>query len=172
MKRRFPRRDVSGAPGWQVNSAGVLFHNRREAIITDSIAGWPTVDMGRDYAGPILPAGNQGCSERLRLVDEIVAYEFCERPDVGLRGCHVLHLDGDMSNCHPENLRWAPSPAYAMRMNEHRITLLLCPDWIPKRRSREWAATSTFKRRGPTFVSSNSVEGWKPVGQKGNANAA
>jgi hypothetical protein len=94
------------------------------------------VDVGEDYRGPV-PA--QGCTKRcpgceatakpllaggklvwaqdpndhvpsrLRLLDEIVAFEFLERPDGwGWLSFSVHHIDGDSENCAANNLLWAP----------------------------------------------------------------
>src|ERR1700722_11702119 len=108
--RRYERRKVTGAQGWEVNSQGVAYKHRHIQPITDELAGLPTLDLGKDYKGPIPSASLQSSRyDPHRLLEEIVAWEFLGPAHGGVRGLGgmmVVHLDGDSWNCAADNLSW------------------------------------------------------------------
>jgi hypothetical protein len=79
------------------------------------VVGLPSVDLGREYTGPIPSAGlfpryakvSQDLHPTHRLLEEIVAYEFLGPPEHW--GMRAAHLDGDNWNCRADNLMSLPS---------------------------------------------------------------
>jgi hypothetical protein len=82
----------------------------------------PTIDLGKDYRGPIPSASlrpshdvtviadgeeqiQPGDTER--LLEEVVAYEFLGFPPGGFCTMMVRHLDGNTDNCAADNLAWS-----------------------------------------------------------------
>ncbi|MCU1695736.1 MAG: hypothetical protein JWR34_1799 [Mycobacterium sp.] len=111
--KRYERKAITGAKGWQVNAAGVVSRSRHEQTVTNSIAGLPSINLRNTYAGRIPSTGlfryPSKVSKELcpyhRLLEEIVAYEF-HGPPRDWETQRVGHLDGDDWNCHADNLRW------------------------------------------------------------------
>lgn len=99
--KRTPKRNITGAKYWQINSHdGRLYYNREERPPNEN----QTVDFGTRYCGEVQPAYADGSSDR--FVDEIVAWEFHGPPPLPWRYVTVAHLDGDPANHAPNNLRW------------------------------------------------------------------
>jgi hypothetical protein len=171
-KRRFPRKDITGAPGWEVNAAGIVYRSRHIQPITNCLAGLPSVDLGREYTGPIPSAGlfprGAKVSKELcpthRLLEEIVAYEFLGRP--AHWGKRVAHLDGDDWNCAADNLRWISLPRFDEDAELMRSIMLMRRDDRSGRGARKkMIPTKPVQRLH--FVTALNVPGRNPVPSKG-----
>jgi hypothetical protein len=160
---RFRRRKITGfdeGDGWEVNEAGVIYHHCRIQEPTKDIAALPTIDLGHRYAGPVKPPGRPST---LRLVDEVVCFEFHGEPAGGWHWSYVKHLDGDDLNCAAANLAWATyekEKAYTFHV------ALMRPDNLPAHRVVRGTLGRFSNRpmlKRPMFVSSASVPGHLPV---------
>jgi hypothetical protein len=125
------RRVIQGLPEpWKVNSNGVVYHWRKKQPISNLLGYLPTVDLGKEYRGPIPTTGcaddcplcrwntgkggreaaaHKGGSTLYPLAD-VVLHAFDGPPDD--RICAPVYLDGkpwkpgNVPNCPIENLRW------------------------------------------------------------------
>lgn len=170
------KRRVCGAPGYIVSADGTLRRNNRPVAISYNTAGLPTVDLGENYEGPVLPPGaaftqtEHGTTERLRaegerLLDEIVALEFHGPPPDGFKYSRVLHLDGRMWNCAATNLAWKMDDDAAAIVNLREFASHMRPDFLPPPElHRPW---DSIYLCGPmkqlNFVSSGHVIGHVPT---------
>ncbi|GBE65996.1 hypothetical protein MFM001_24580 [Mycobacterium sp. MFM001] len=160
---RFRRRKITGLDGWEVSAAGVIYHNRRVVSITDAIAGLPTVDLGHDYYGPV-PA--PGRDSTLRLLDELVAFQFHGEPPFGWPAARVRHKNGDVQDCSAGNLIWEADEEFLEWRDFKFHKRLLTPDHLPNR-----VVISPVGRRSnrpmllkqPIYVGSASVPGNLPT---------
>lgn len=116
--KRYERKAITGAKGWQVNAAGIVYRSRHIQPITNVLGGLPSIDLGRMYRSYIPSSGlfpyewkvSRELCPHHRLLEEIVAYEFHGRPHWKTQCVH--HLDGDDWNCRADNLRWGPIPEF------------------------------------------------------------
>jgi len=174
-KERKKRKDVRGAPGWQVNADGSIFYKNHRK---DPANKQPVIALGKDYAGPLLPAyGNQHGTV---FVDEVVAVEYLGLPRTSamwmypnpdgyalkngvIAGAYPRHLDGNPSNCAAENLVWVIDPECA-EIEDARILL---PNHIANRPRRpgpglfKW---SPSRQDEPLWVASHYMCDWTPKG--------
>ncbi|MEB3023923.1 hypothetical protein [[Mycobacterium] crassicus] len=189
-ERNMLRRDITGAPpGWQISGTGVVYKNQRREKTDRSLAGLPTVIIP-DYCGPVRPAGRcwyddsdtladvkaKDIINSMRLVDELVCFEFHGAPDPNARlprkrhrpippggwwpAVHVAHKDGDAENCARDNVEWSLDEDYLAEAENRRIRNLLRPDNLPPRVK----IAPPMKTITPlAFVSSNSLAGWRPI---------
>ncbi|MBX8687173.1 hypothetical protein GO011_06985 [Mycobacterium sp. 20091114027_K0903767] len=167
--QRAERRDVRGAPGWQVNANGEFFLHRKRRETGGKLA--PTIDLGADYVG-LIPVA-YGHAERItdangesrvivhreRFVDEIVCWTFHGPPPSSISGMCVVHLDGDGSNCSAANLRWYLDPEHEALQEENRIRRLMRPDHLPLRMLVK-ADTNPLRRL--LFTTDDSISGHMP----------
>jgi hypothetical protein len=124
--KRYERRAVAGAPNYYTVSAdGTVRKYDRRLTPTKTIAGLPSIDLGKNYTGHLLPVEGE------HLLDEIVALAFHGRPDCPFMAATVIHDDGDVFNCHADNLTWAVCSDWL----HTGIVALMRPDHIPPRRT-------------------------------------
>ncbi|MGO9351949.1 MAG: hypothetical protein ACLP3C_14425 [Mycobacterium sp.] len=186
-----PRRKISGTPdegGWQVNAAGIIYRHRKVQPIIYAIAKSPSVDLGPGYSGPVLTHGHclncPGCAwernppkwradrpERcppshqrstLRLLDEIVLYEFAGAPPNGWAASYAHHLDRGVDNCCIENLVWMADGAYLDERDFRVVAGWMKP---AHRRPPKLGARNTgnYSAAQPIFTGSSSVPGHIPT---------
>jgi hypothetical protein len=120
-QKRFKRKDISGAKGWEVNAAGHVYCWRDKQEVTNVLAGLPSIDMGPHYKGPAPRSGllqrsaevSKELHQRHRLLEEIVAIAFlgapCKNWAITMR---VGHSDGNDWNCAAANLYWTHLDEY------------------------------------------------------------
>ena len=185
------RLKISGTPdgeGWQVNAAGIIYRHRNVQPIIYAIAKSPTIDLGPGYNGPVLANGHAlncpGCAweqdpprwpagrpqrrppshqrSTLRLLDEIVLYEFAGAPPHGWAASYAHHLDRDVDNCSAENLVWMADGAYLDERDFRVVEGLMKP---AHRRSPKLGARSmgNYSSAQPIFTGSPSVPGHIPT---------
>lgn len=110
-KTRKKRINVTGAPGWQINSDGDVFHLGHRVKLSGGRAPLIDFSLGDEYAGPVWPAyGDGSCA---RFLDEIVAWEYHGPAPAPWRYVSVLHRDNDLSNCGAANLVWMVDAQWA-----------------------------------------------------------
>lgn len=119
-KRRTERREVAGAKGHEVSEDGRLYRYRHLIMATGAV---PVVDLPLDYAGPLMPVHGDGT--RKRFLDEVVASAFHGPYPAPHKFVHVIHLDGDWSNCAANNLRWVIDDEWLEIRN-----LAMSSDWM------------------------------------------
>ena len=99
-RSRTNRVNIEGCPNWQIDPDGSLFYKRQK---TDPDGKVPKIDLGPSAQPPVIPAHGDGGRER--FVDELVCWHFNRRLSVSLqRIAHVVHRDGDWSNCAASNV--------------------------------------------------------------------
>jgi hypothetical protein len=172
--KRFPRMGINGThQSWQVNAAGRIYRNDRlEDVSLENRRGMPSIDFGKlynsagqcigpGYYGPLYPLGRQRNS--VRLLDEVVCLAF-HGPPPGrfFRTASVIHLDGDMVNCHADNLRWQQRRdqdfTEAVRISD--VRKLMWPDHLP---NRPFCEPAPETRRSVAWVEAMNIVGWVPV---------
>lgn len=100
QRARSIRINVEGCPNWQIDPHGSLYYKRRKI---DPDGKVPKIDLGPSAHPPVIPAHGDGGRER--FVDELVCWYFDRRLSVSLqRVAHVVHRDGDWSNCAASNV--------------------------------------------------------------------
>jgi hypothetical protein len=91
-------RVISEFPEYQISNLGRIIHKDRPNTtrkININHQGFPTVVLfDKEHSG----------SRYVRQVNKIVATTFLEPPRSGHDA--VWHIDGDLQNCHADNLKW------------------------------------------------------------------
>ena len=163
------RQEIVGARGWEVNSLGHVFKNRRRQPISHNIAGLPTVNLGDDYRGPLRPMGDVDLwrsdyfeddylsedNPGDRLLDEIVTLAFHGKPPCHYRWVRVHHLDGDEHNCVAANLSWVIDAEYDLAVMRGHMR----PGTLSRHNDHGELPTRGLQRLD--FVGSNNIPGWQ-----------
>jgi hypothetical protein len=115
MTQRYKRKDISGAKGWQVNAAGIVYRSKDKQEVTNVLGGLPSIDFQGKYRGTIPSTGLFRHPAKVapelhpqhRLLEEVVAIAFHGRPGYNwpITKC-VGHRDGNDWNCAAANLYW------------------------------------------------------------------
>jgi len=115
INKRYKRREVTGGHGLMVNENGEF--NRGTNRIRKTGKYNHLIHPGA-YSGPVPPVygaylinanGDKDGRRRVtheRFVADLVAYEFLGPPPAGWANTTVIHLDGDLSNAAPDNLKY------------------------------------------------------------------
>lgn len=98
----------------------------------------------------------------LRLLDEIVLYEFAGAPPNGWAASYAHHLDRDVDNCCIENLVWMADGAYLDERDFRVVAGWMKP---AHRRPPKLGARNTgnYSAAQPIFTGSSSVPGHIPT---------
>jgi hypothetical protein len=159
---RSPRKDVQGTQGWEVNRKGEFFRYRQRRETTGDRA--PTIDLGPYYDGRIPPAYGDA---RERFVDEIVAWEFLGPPPKHIKGMHVLHKDGDGSNCAADNLLWVIDDEYFDALAFYKTERAMQHSSVPPMRKNKLGRYKpTSRARRILFVNSEHVCDYIPISSR------
>lgn len=168
---RQARRDVPGAPGWQIAADGTPYRYDRRHEPTGRLRN--KIDLGDNYTGPI-PLAHEHVEwitdksghkrrkiNRERFLDEIV-YHAWYGP-LPWRRTTIRHLDGNASNCAPANLVAVADGAFIKAANEKHTLKMMKPDVAGKksRPQRDMPADDMT-----LFIESfsNDLKGWVPKG--------
>lgn len=93
---------------WQVDpDEGTAFYQRKKVTPDGNVQ--PLIDLGPNVACPVIPAYDDG--SRHRFLDEIIAWH-CHRQlnIVQQKHAHMIHRDGDWSNCAADNVEQVIDP--------------------------------------------------------------
>jgi hypothetical protein len=179
--RRFPRRDIAGAAGWQISANGAAHkHRKPQPTEHEEFPQFPTLDVGKDYKGCLLPASDR---KGLLLLDEIVCFAFNGLPSVPefllpyqghlrmghmLWWSHVIHHDGDAWNCAADNLEWSADD----ELLQHTIRSIMWPDCLVKENWRRGKTRASGGKKSSNeaetiYVNAPHLPGWLPVNNEG-----
>ena len=88
--------EVAEFPQYMISTHGRIKHKDRNNARQVSInnRGFPVVSLRKENS-----------ISYLRQINQLVAAAFLPRP--GYNETSVIHIDGDLQNCHYTNLRWA-----------------------------------------------------------------
>jgi hypothetical protein len=184
-----PRRNITGLDGWTVNEAAIIRRGWRRQPISNLLAYMPTIDFGPGYRGPV-PA--PGCSAKcpaclwmrdrswhvdrpeklqplchvpstLRLVVDVVCFEFHGEPPHGWDLSKAICIDGDDWNLAAENVTWDLNAAAIVSQYRAAGLRVMRNGKIPSRRHRseELPAGRTYSQ--PFFTGAANVPGHVPT---------
>ena len=86
--KRYERKDITGAEGWEVNAAGDVYGWRHKQEVTNVLAGLPSIDMGPSPREFRVHCIDSLTRERRFHSEKRVEYGW-ERPD-GEKACRNL----------------------------------------------------------------------------------
>jgi hypothetical protein len=138
---------------WEATRDGKFYYLGQECPTTNTIGGYPVVDLGRNYTGFVPPAGDT----RERFVDEIIAATFLDEIDAPerphWRWCLVRHLDGDPKNHSVANLVVVEDAEETAKRRYY--CALMRPGFLPRRRVNTYIPEERRVKKEALFTDSS-----------------